>query len=157
MKRGIAALLCLSLVVAEAKAGIGGSSALYVGGTLSTKQNTEFKTVQTEGDAFRLVSKKESIEIPYASIESLEYGQKVGRRVGSAVALGVFTMGIGGLLALSKKRRHFLSISFKVGDKTEAAVVELGKEIARPTLKVLEVRTGKQIEYESEEAKQNAR
>ena len=158
MKQWIAVILISTLFSESLTAGVGGRSAVYVGGTMKVKANTEFKQVETEGEALQLVNKKERMEIPYKSVETLEYGQKVGRRIGSAIAVGVFTMGIGGLLALSKKRRHFLSITFKgeAGD-TQAAVIELGKEITRPTLKILEVRTGKAIEYESEEARQNAR
>lgn len=159
MNRLTAMLLCAVLMHNNVLfAGLGGHSAQYVGGTLKTKPETEFKEVLTDGDSFRLVSKKESIEIPYESIESLEFGQKVGRRIGSAVALGVFTMGIGGLLALSKKRRHYLSITFKdAAGENQGAVIELGKEITRPVLKTLEIRTGKEVEYESEESKQNTR
>jgi len=36
--------------------------------------------------------------------------------------------------------------------KEQAAVFELGKDIVRTTLKILEVRTGKEIEFQDEEA-----
>ena len=141
--------------------GVGSKHAKYIGGTLEhIKADTEFNDVSTFGDSFsisRKNKKKGSIEIPYADIKSLEYGQKVGRRIGQAIVLGIFTMGIGGLLALAKKRRHYLSITYSNGDATEAVVVELGKKITRQTLKVLEVRSGVEIEFESEEAKKNLR
>jgi hypothetical protein len=34
------------------------------------------------------------------------YGQDVHRRIGTAVAVGVFTLGVGALIALSKSKKH---------------------------------------------------
>lgn len=93
-------------------------------------------------------------QIPYYSVTSLEYGQHAGRRVGFAVA-GVATFGIAALPALfSKKRRHYLTIGCTDDSgRAQAAIFEVGKDAIKTSLTVLEIRTGKKVEYEDEEAK----
>jgi hypothetical protein len=77
----------------------------------------------------------------------LEYGQKAGRRVGVAIMVSPLAL-------FSKKRKHFLTINFNDKDgKPQAVVFELGKDIVRTALTIIETRSGKQIEYQDEEAR----
>jgi hypothetical protein len=39
-------------------------------------------------------------------VREISYGQDVHRRIGTAVAVGVFTLGVGALIALSKSKKH---------------------------------------------------
>ena len=60
------------------------------------------------------------------------------------------------LFIFSKKRKHFLTIGYKEeGDKQQAAVFELGKDVIRVTLASLEARSGRKIEYQDEEARKS--
>jgi hypothetical protein len=80
----------------------------------------------------------------------LEYGQKAGRRVGVALAVNP-------LFLFSKKRKHYLTVGFSdSAGQTQGAVLELGKKRVRAILDILETRSGKQVEYESEEARKHA-
>ena len=55
---------------------------------------------------------------------------------------------------LSKKRRHYLTVGYKDDSgKDEVAVLEIGKDIVRTTLAIMETRSGKKIEYQHEEAR----
>jgi len=55
---------------------------------------------------------------------------------------------------LSKKRKHFLTVSYVDGqEKQQAIVLELGKEIVRSTLASLQARSGRKIEFQDEEAR----
>jgi hypothetical protein len=57
----------------------------------------------------------------------------------------------------SKKRKHFLTIGFKdEGGKEQVAVIELGKDIVRTTLAIVQTRSGRSIEYQDEEARKSA-
>ena len=79
----------------------------------------------------------------------MEYGQKAGRRVAVAVMVSPLAL-------FSKKRNHYLTITYK--DKAgmeQAGVFELGKDIVRTTLAVLELRSKKQIEYQDDEARKS--
>lgn len=61
-------------------------------------------------------------------------------------------------LLFSKKRKHYLTVGYKDGDgKEQVAVFELGKDIVRTTLAVVETRSGKKIEYQDEEAKKSSK
>ena len=93
---------------------------------------------------------KGEYKIAYASIKEMEFGQKVGRRVGSTIALGITTLGIMALpLLFSKKKKHFLTIAFaNDAGENEVVILELAKGVVRTTLPILEARTGKVV-YET--------
>jgi hypothetical protein len=60
------------------------------------------------------------------------------------------------LALFSKKRNHYLTITYKDATGAEqAGVFELGKDIVRTTLAVLELRSKKPIEYQDDEAKKS--
>jgi hypothetical protein len=86
------------------------------------------------------------LQIAYAQIQDLEYGQKAGRRVG-AVGTSVLLGPIGLVTLFSKKRKHYLTIGYKDAEGfDQVAVIELGKDLVRTTLAVVETRSGKKIE-----------
>jgi hypothetical protein len=138
------AFVALSLV-AEA---VDKDKAMYVGGTVSgIQEKTEGRLNTTSNEALGFEAGKDgAVIIPYAAISELEYGQKAGRRVAVGILVSPFAL-------FSKKRNHFLTITYMdVNGKEQAGVFELGKEIVRTTLKILEVRTGKEIEFQDAEA-----
>ena len=149
--RPVAAALILVLVASAVLSAVDGNKAAYIGGTLtSVKEKSEgsFST-QSPTEAVFNVKNQPPVSIPYSSIESLEYGQKAGRRVAVAVLVSPLAL-------FSKKRNHYLTISYKdKGGADQAAVFELGKDIVRTTLAVLELRSKKPIEYQDDEARQS--
>lgn len=152
-------MLAIVSVAQPLIAGLGSKDAEYVGGTWADiKQGTEGKFDVSGEDSARFVPNKGAPKIiPYKNVTTLEYGQKAGRRVGATIALGVTTLGIGALpMLFSKKRKHYLSVAYTSDDgKEQGVVIELGKDVTRGTLKAMEARSGKKIEYESEEAKKH--
>lgn len=149
-KRAIALLLLVCLSVPTAFAGIGSHEAEYVGGTVtSIKTGTDGKVSTDDTKVYVFTYKTGSLKIPYERVEALEYGQKAGRRVGLALAISPW-------LLLSKKRKHFLTVSWKDDDnKDQAVVLELGKDIVRVQLASLEARTGRKVEYQDDEARKS--
>lgn len=136
-----------------APSAVDGDKAMYVGGTLSGIKDHAEGTFLTNGEtAIQFSTKKDgAIEIPYANITSLEYGQKAGRRIGVAIMISPLAL-------FSKKRNHFLTVSFSdASGEEQAAVFELGKEIVRTTLTVVETRSGKSIEYQDDEARKHSK
>jgi hypothetical protein len=139
--------------------------AAYFGGTVtafgSAKEPVEgtLDTTNLDQLTFKSTDKKFSgttFSIPYSKVVDLEYGQKAGRRVGTAVATTILLGPIGLLSLFSKKRKHYLTVGFKdEADKDQVAVIELGKDIVRATLPIVETRSGKTIEYQDEEAKKS--
>jgi hypothetical protein len=60
------------------------------------------------------------------------------------------------LALFSKKRNHYLTISYTdEKGKDQAAVFELGKDIVRTTLKVIETRSGKDIQFQDDDARKS--
>lgn len=152
MRKAVAALLGLLLFSSSAFAGLGSNKTMYVGGTInSIKEGTEGTSSAKDEKVYVFTHGKDTLSIPYDRVDSLEYGQKAGRRVGLALTISPW-------LLLSKKRRHFLTISWKdESDKQQAAVFELGKDIVRTELATLEARTGRKIEYQDDEARKSGR
>ena len=123
-----------------------------VEGSLNTADEKELKFEYTWEKTGRVYS------IPYDRIIDLEYGQKAGRRVGAAVATGILLSPVGLFLLFSKKRKHYVTVGYKDEEgKEQVAVFELGKDIIRTTLPILEARSGKKIEYQDEEAKKSSK
>jgi hypothetical protein len=164
MKR-IASLLILTLLLPTiALAGLGSKKAAYMGGSMpemgGAKKAIEGELDTTNNDELRFVYKdKESktlktASIPYAQILDIEYGQKAGRRVGMAIGTTILLGPLGLLSLFSKKRKHYLTIGYSDKDgKAQAAVFELGKDIVRTTLAIVEKRSGKELQYQDENAR----
>jgi hypothetical protein len=155
-RRNVALVLSLALFTTNMSAGIDSDKAAYRGGTLPIKIGTEAKVDLTNPEGLVFQMKKSPVMIPYEQVQSIEYGQKAGRRIGAAVGWTIVAGPLGLLALASKKRKHMVSVMWMgTSGKSEAAVFEFGKNAIRSALHVLEARTGKQIEYESEEAKAN--
>jgi hypothetical protein len=152
MKKRLALGFCLWVICMPLFAGVDSHKAVYIGGTVnSLKENTEGTMSVKDEKLLVFENKKQKFTIPYDQIDSIEYGQKAGRRVGLAIAVTPIAL-------LSKKRRHYLTVNFNDGDnKQQAAVFELGKDIVRVTLSSLEARTGRKIEYQDEEARESSK
>jgi hypothetical protein len=151
MKRSAVLVLALIFLCATPVfAGLGSGKTKYVGGTAEgLRENIEGKS-RTDDAAFVFEAKSGSLSIPYERINSLEYGQKAGRRVGLAVAVSP-------LMLFSKKRKHYLTIGYlDASNQQQAAVFELGKGVVRTTLTTLEAKTGKPIDYQDEDARKSA-
>lgn len=154
MRKHVAAVVAFSLVAsAVLVAGIGGNKALYVGGTVAgLSEKTEGKLNTTNDTTLTFTPDKKGISpasIAYSSIKELEYGQKAGRRVGVAVMVSPIAL-------FSKKRNHFLTITYTdAAGKEQAGVFELGKDIVRTTLKIIETRSGKELTYQDDEARKS--
>ena len=153
MKRITALIVVVSVLVPSLALAVDGDKAMYVGGTMTgVKEKAEGPLDTKDETAIAFTTKKDgSLSIPYASITGLEYGQKAGRRVAVAVLVSPLAL-------FSKKRKHYLTISFNdAAGKEQAAVFELGKEIVRTTLTIVETRSGKKIDYQDEEARKAGR
>ena len=148
-----AAVALIAMLTPSVAVAVGGNKAQYIGGTVAgLKENAEGKLNTTAEDALTFTpDKKDSsqVSIPYAAITELEYGQKAGRRVGVAIMVSPLAL-------FSKKRKHYLTVSYKdQAGKDQAAVFELGKDIVRTTVKVVETRSGKDVQYQDEEARKS--
>lgn len=147
MRRFAAAAVMISLAATPALA-LDKDKAMYVGGTANVAPKAEGMLATNDAEKLMFVAEKGGglIEIPWKRIDEAEYGQKVGRRVKTAILLTPLAL-------FSKARKHYLTISYKdKNDEMQSAVFELGKELVRTTLTVVETRSGRKITYQDEEA-----
>lgn len=116
----------------------------YDGGTLpDTKAGTDVRLF-IDGDKVRFAKdSKDLAVVPASSITEISYGQDVHRRVGSAVAVGAFTLGVGALMALTKSKKHFIGLTWADGDKKGGLAMQCDKNEYRGILAGLEGVTGK--------------
>ncbi len=154
-----AVLGCFILCHGNLAAGVGKSQVRYLGGTyVDVKEGAE-GVVKLREDDIQFTWDKRTYALPFNQISSIEYGQKTGRRIGATIALGVTTLGLFALpMLLSRKRKHFATLGFKDGHgKPQALVLEFGKNINRSALKIMSLRSGVPIEFESEQAEKEFR
>ena len=119
MKKILAVMLCIAVPAMVLAAEPGNSYNInYDGGSIpAVKAGTGMKLF-IDSDKIRIVKdKKEVIIIPAASVTEVSYGQDVHRRVGAAVGVGIVTLGVGALLALSKSKKHFVGLTWDDGGK----------------------------------------
>ena len=140
MSRRVLALIAAAVILPVTLSAVPPDRAMYVDGTIpNVTKMTEGTLSTSQPDAMTFASRDgETITILYASMTSIAYGQKAGRRSGWAVLLTPLTL-------FAKKRHHHLSVTYMDGAVAHTAEFELGKGIVRSTLKVLEVRTGRKI------------
>jgi hypothetical protein len=165
-RKAVAALVAFTLVTGPILQAVDSKKAAYHGGTISTftgaKEPVEGRLDTGNTDALILTAEDKpfvgaTLRIPYTQIIDLEYGQKAGRRVGAALGTALINP-VGLFLLFSKKRKHYLTIGYKDESGTDqVAVLELGKDIVRTTLPIIETRSGKTIEYQDDEARKASR
>jgi len=145
--RSIAALLILCLAV-DSFAAVRGEHAEYVGGTASIQRGEQGFLDASDQKVLRFERKGGAFSLPYSQIDSMEFGQEVGRRVGLTVAMAATVLGLAALpILFSKKKKHYLSIAFTEADgRPGAAVFQLAKDTVKPLIITLESRTGKKVE-----------
>lgn len=167
MRRATAASLLLVFAASVPLAAVDGDKAAYFGGTYAAyagaKEPIEGQLNTRLEDALILTPLEreyagQQLRIPYNKVVDLEYGQKAGRRVGAAVATSVLLGPIGLVSLFSKKRKHYLTIGYTDdAGKDQVAVLELGKDMVRTTLAIVETRSGKKIAYQDDEARKSSR
>jgi opacity protein-like surface antigen len=143
MKRLLAVVLCLAMPIAMAAADIGYKVA-YDGGSIpDVKAGMDMK-LYIEADQIRLVrDKKDVVTIPASKVTEISYGQDVHRRVGAAIGIGVVTLGVGALMALTKSKKHFVGLTWANGDQKGGFAMQCDKNDYRGLLMGLEGVTGK--------------
>ena len=143
MKRLLCLFLCLAISL-TAFAADTDYKVTYDGGSLpEIKAGSGLKMAIGAKDVHFLKDGKEIAVVPASAITEISYGQDVHRRVGSAVAVGVFTLGAGALLALSKSKKHFVGLTWATGETKGGFAMQCDKNDYRGVLAGLEGITGK--------------
>ena len=143
MKRLIALLLCL-LVPSVAFASDNGYKVVYDGGSLPAIKAGASAHLVIDSNTIRVIQGKDTlVSIPADSVTEISYGQDVHRRVGAAIGIAVFTLGLGALMALSKSKKHFVGLTWASADQKGGFAMQCDKNDYRGVLAGLEGITGK--------------
>lgn len=141
-------LLSIVLSVMIVSAGASEGRAEYVGGTAGVfPHRAAGRLIVSNATVMTFDTRSKSVEVPYARIHTLEYGQKVDRRYLTALLVSP-------LFLLAKSRKHFLTVGYTDADgQAQALIFQLSKSDVRRVLVSLEARTGRKITYQDEDAR----
>ncbi len=136
-------LLCI-LIPSAAAAGDNSYKVTYDGGSLTgVKAGAGLRLFIDQNDIRLTKDKTDLVSIPASAITEISYGQDVHRRVGAAIGLAVISFGIGALMALTKSKKHFVGLTWAVGEKKGGFAMQCDKNEYRGVLAGLEGVTGK--------------
>jgi hypothetical protein len=142
----IALILCALLILLSVgmSARDNGYTVKYDGGSIPSVKAGNDLRMYIDTNQIRLLKGKEDVmTIPAAAITEISYGQDVHRRVGTAVAVGMLTLGVGALVALSKSKKHFVGLTWANGDQKGGFAMQCDKSEYRGILAGIEGITGK--------------
>ncbi len=143
MSKLLAIVLCLAIPL-TVFAGANGYKVIYDGWSIADAKAGSGMKLFIEPNLVRLVSDKGVVvTIPASAVTEISYGQDVHRRVGAAIGLAVVSLGIGGLMALTKSKKHYVGLTWIDGDKKGGFAMQCDKNEYRGVLAGLEGVTGK--------------
>jgi len=145
----IAVLQLTQLTIAVEAKDDGGYNVMYDGGSLPNLKAGKHLKLYIETNQIRIVGDKTVVAtlVP-STVQEISYGQDVHRRVGAAIGLAVVSLGIGGLMALTKSKKHYVGLTWaakdeKGGDAKGGFAMQCDKNDYRGVIAGLEGVTGK--------------
>jgi CxxC motif-containing protein (DUF1111 family) len=142
--RRLTAVIILLAAPAVMLAGDNGYKVAYDGGSLPGVKAGAGLKLYIDSNQIRFAKGKAEIAtIPTSAITEISYGQDVHRRIGTAVAVGAFTLGLGALTALSKSKKHYVGITWADGSHKGGLALQCDKKDYRGILAGLEGVSGK--------------
>jgi hypothetical protein len=144
MKRLLAITLSLVVPATLFAAENNSYKVAYDGGSLPDIKAGVGLKLFIDSNQIRLVRDKTNVvAIPASSVTEISYGQDVHRRVGAAIGIGVLTLGVGALMALTKSKKHFVGLTWANGEQKGGFAMQCDKSDYRGVLAGLEGITGK--------------
>jgi len=135
----------LAFALAASATAVGTGKAVYIGGTVAGIKEKSENPINLKDESS--LQYGGGLTIPWASVGEVEYGQKVGHRIGQAILLSP-------LVLFKKSRHHYVTVNYKdSAHKEQAVVFEFGKDDIRMALTTLKARTGKAITFTDDEAR----
>src|SRR6266853_4139425 len=142
----LALLLCFAIIqVSSAIAKDDcGYNVMYDGGSLPGLKAGKHLKLYIESNQIRIMDDKTLVTtlVP-STVQDISYGQDVHRRIGAAIGLAVISLGIGGLMALTKSKKHYVGLTWVDGDKKGGFAMQCDKNEYRGILAALEGVSGK--------------
>ena len=142
----LALLLCFTIIQVPSSAAKddGGYNVMYDGGSLPGLKAGKKLKMYIDAKEIRIMDDKTLVAtlVP-ATVQDISYGQDVHRRVGAAIGLAVISFGIGGLMALTKSKKHYVGLTWATGETKGGFAMQCDKNDYRGVIAGLEGVTGK--------------
>jgi hypothetical protein len=133
-------LCCLVPLTSFAAQSLVGYSVTYSGGSLPNVKGGEGLSLYVDSSRIRLSRKgQELVLIKPRAITEVSYGQEVHRRIGTAAAVAVVSLGIGAIVAFSKSKKHYIGFTWVDGDNNGGIVLQADKNEYRGMIAALKV------------------
>ena len=135
------AIIHVSLAVAKDD---GGYNVMYDGGSLPGLKAGKKLKMYIDAKEIRIMDDKTLVAtlVP-STVQDISYGQDVHRRVGAAIGLAVISFGIGGLMVLTKSKKHYVGLTWATGETKGGFAMQCDKNDYRGVIAGLEGVTGK--------------
>jgi hypothetical protein len=135
------AIIHVSSVVAKDD---GGYNVMYDGGSLPGLKAGKKLKMYIDAKEIRIMDDKTLVTtlVP-STVQDISYGQDVHRRVGAAIGLAIISFGIGGLMALTKSKKHYVGLTWATGETKGGFAMQCDKNDYRGVIAGLEGVTGK--------------
>jgi hypothetical protein len=144
VKKSLACILAVAFAISTFAASDGSYKVAYDGGSISgAKAGTKMGLAITGNQILLLSGGTAIATIPATAVTEISYGQDIHRRVGAAIGLAVVSFGIGGLMALTKSKKHYIGLTWSTGDSKGGFAMQCDKNDYRGILAGLEGVTGK--------------
>ena len=87
------------------------------------------------------------VDVPYSTIEKLSYERASRRRVKEGALVMIGSLGVGGIVMLTKSKNHWFYVDYKQPDGTaKTLTLKLDKNEYERVLKIATEQTGKEVE-----------
>jgi hypothetical protein len=122
----------------------GGYNVMYDGGSLPGLKAGKHLKLYIVTKEIRIMDNKTLVAtlVP-STVQDISYGQDVHRRIGAAIGLAVVSLGIGGLMALTKSKKHYVGLTWAAGETKGGFAMQCDKNDYRGVIAGLEGVTGK--------------
>ena len=122
----------------------GGYAIMYDGGSIQGLKAGKKLRLYIDSKEIRIMDDKKVVAtLAPGTVQEISYGQDVHRRVGAAIGLAVISFGIGGLMALTKSKKHYVGLTWADGEAKGGFAMQCDKNDYRGVIAGLEGVTGK--------------
>lgn len=153
MRRYALVLLAVFGVSIVANAQIKKLRVLGAPGVTQSDQKDWNNTLSVSGNVLTLDCRKcnpiQTVAIPVAQIEKLQYGQNAYHHWVSGIVTGVFSLGVGAIVGFMPHHQHFFSVDLKDG---KVLAIQADKSDYKQVAAMLENTAGLPIEVSAKDA-----
>jgi len=102
------------------------------------------------------VADRDFVVIPYEALDKFSYDYTKKHRITEGAIVMVASIGIGGIVMLTKKKSHWLYINFHDQSAAKSIVLRMDKSDYKQIIDAVKAHTGRDVEFLDPKKKKNA-